>query len=273
MDSGKAEIRYPIQVLQLTDTHLFKDDSGQLLGVDTFTSLKDVIDFVLETKGAPDVVLLTGDLSQDETPASYQRLVELVRRIPAPKYYLPGNHDRPAVMAEVFAAGQGAIEPDRGFVWGRWQIILLNSTIPDEVGGHLDTVELSRLEKSLSENPDLFAMVCLHHHPLSVSSSWIDTIGVDNGAELFEVIDRHANVRGLLWGHVHQQYDSKRQGVVLMATPSTCVQFRPKAAEFGVDAQAPGCRWIELDEDGTISTEVHRLTKMPAGLDLASPGY
>jgi len=273
MTNGQAEVRYPIRVLQLTDCHLFKDDSGRLLGVDTFASLRDVIDFAMEMKGPPDVVLLTGDLSQDESPESYERLVDLVGRIPAPKYYLPGNHDKPALMAEVFAGRQGAIQSERTLVRGRWQLLLLNSTVADQVGGHLDSDELARLDQHLADNLDLFAMVCMHHHPLSVNSQWIDTIGLDNSAELFEILDRHANVRALLWGHIHQQYDGDRKGLILMASPSTCVQFKPNVAVFGVDAQAPGFRWIELDDDGAVRSEVHRLAKMPAGLDLASIGY
>src|SRR5262249_50385699 len=142
MTTRQADVSYPIRVLQLTDCHLFKDDSGRLLGVDTFASLRDVIGFAMEMKGPPDVVLLTGDLSQDETPESYERLLDLVSRIPAPKYYLPGNHDKPALMAEVFAGRQGVIQPECCLVRGRWQLILLNSTIPDQVGGHLRSDEL-----------------------------------------------------------------------------------------------------------------------------------
>ncbi|HEY9871381.1 MAG TPA: 3',5'-cyclic-AMP phosphodiesterase [Candidatus Obscuribacterales bacterium] len=273
MSSHERQVDYPIKVLQITDTHLFKDSSGKLLGVDTYQSLKDVISLALNNKGTPDFVLLTGDLSQDETAESYRRLKELVHSIPCPKYYLPGNHDVPALMAEVFGQGERDIELDRQFIWGRWQVILLNSTIPGEVGGHLEGQELARLESALAENSGCFTLVCLHHHPLSINSSWIDTISVDNGRELFAVLDRHSNVRAVLWGHIHQQFEGERNGVKLMATPSTCVQFKPRADDFGVDQRPPGCRWIELGEDGSVSSEVMRLARMPAGLNLSSAGY
>jgi hypothetical protein len=52
----------------------------------------------------------------------------------------------------------------------------------------------------------------------------------------------------------------------MLATPSTCVQFKPHCANFTLDTIAPGWRWLELHADGTLTTEVCRLTgKIPPG--------
>jgi Icc protein len=98
-------------------------------------------------------------------------------------------------------------------------------------------------------------------------------MAVDNADEFFAIIDRHPQVRGILWGHVHQQFDRMRGNVKLMATPSTCVQFLPKSTTFAVDEAAPGYRWLSLFEDGSIETGVERLTAIPGAVDLASAGY
>jgi len=66
----------------------------------------------------------------------------------------------------------------------------------------------------------------------------------------------HANVRGVLWGHVHQSLDRFIHGVRFMATPSTCAQFVPGSAEFAIDNRPPGYRFLELLPDGSIATEV-----------------
>ena len=70
------------------------------------------------------------------------------------------------------------------------------------------------------------------------------------------MIDRHKNVRAILWGHVHQAYDGLRKNVRLLATPSTCAQFVPRADEFAVDARPPAYRTLQLQPDGTLVTEV-----------------
>ena len=66
----------------------------------------------------------------------------------------------------------------------------------------------------------------------------------------------HSNVRGVLWGHVHQSLDSFVHGVRFMASPATCAQFLPGSVDFAIDNRPPGYRVLELMPDGTIATEV-----------------
>jgi Icc protein len=99
-------------------------------------------------------------------------------------------------------------------------------------------------------------MVCLHHHPVPMSSRWLDNVGLANADEFLHTIEAHRNVRAVVWGHVHQSFDVLRKGVRLLATPSTCAQFVPHAPDFAVDRRPPGYRTLELRPDGTLLTEV-----------------
>jgi 3',5'-cyclic-AMP phosphodiesterase len=89
-----------------------------------------------------------------------------------------------------------------------------------------------------------------------MESRWLDSVGLTNAAEFLHTIDRHKNVRAIVWGHVHQAYDSLRKGVRLLATPSTCAQFLPRAESFAVDRRPPAYRTLELRADGSLLTEV-----------------
>ena len=73
----------------------------------------------------PDLLLLTGDLSQDETPESYQRLVSLIAPLGIPAYWIPGNHDNIPVMAEIL--NQPPLSPEKSWMLGNWQFLLLSS--------------------------------------------------------------------------------------------------------------------------------------------------
>ncbi|WP_240554913.1 hypothetical protein [Oceanicoccus sagamiensis] len=53
------------------------------------------------------------------------------------------------------------------------------------------------------------------------------------------MIDQFPSVRGILWGHIHQTIDRERNGVKLMATPSTCIQFAPNSPGFKLDRLNP----------------------------------
>ena len=62
--------------------------------------------------------------------------------------------------------------------------------------------------------------------------------------------------RAVLWGHVHQAFDGMRGGLMLMGTPSTCVQFESGSTKFALDERPPGYRWLHLYPDGRIDTRV-----------------
>jgi len=100
-------------------------------------------------------------------------------------------------------------------------------------------------------------MVCLHHHPIPMGSRWLDGVGLAEAHEFWRVIDAHANVRAVVWGHVHQAFEGKRGDVRLFATPSTGAQFLPKSDRYAVDSRPPAYRSFELLADGRIDSHVH----------------
>jgi Icc protein len=113
-------------------------------------------------------------------------------------------------------------------------------------------------------------MVFVHHHPVAMASRWLDTVGMENADDFFRVLDAHPQVRAVGWGHVHQCFDTRRRGVRLLATPSTCAQFLPQANEFAVDARPPAYRRITLQPDGTLETEVVWVEPASGALDSAA---
>lgn len=267
---GEALPPGTLRVLQLTDTHLYADPQGSLLGINTQETLLDVVDSFREREWPIDLLLATGDLVHDSSPTGYARIGHLLDGFGVPVYSLPGNHDIPTVMREHLPVGQ--VSTDRVNDFGPWRFVMLDSVIVGEEGGRLALSELEGLAEALTDTTQ-HVLVCLHHQPVNVGSEWIDTMTITNPDEFFAVLDRSDRVRGVLWGHIHQQFDARRNGIPLMASPSTCVQFAPKADDFLVDEAPPGFRLIALLPDGRIRTQVLRIEQMPNGLEIASSGY
>lgn len=241
-----------LRLLQLSDPHLFADPDGELRGVNTLAALRRVLADVRSRHLRYDAVLCTGDIVNDE-PEGYAHFSRELSRLGKSVYCLPGNHDEPALMRRALAEPPFQV---CGHVdLGAWRLILLDSCVPGSAAGHLNDAELQRLDRALRESPR-HAMVCVHHHPVPMSSRWLDALGIDNAGELFSVLDAHSHVRLLCWGHVHQCFDERRRGVRLLATPSTGAQFLPLSAQFAVDARPPGYRRLTLHADGTVETEV-----------------
>lgn len=272
-DTDLREMDFPagtLRVLQLTDTHLYADPVRTLLGINTLDSFQRVVEHFRDAHWPIDLLLATGDLVHDASAEGYQRIAGMLAAFDVPVFCLPGNHDVPAVMREHMRAG--AVRTGTVADLADWRFIMLDSVIPGEEGGHLDDEQLSALDNALAST-DRHTLVCMHHQPVNVGSAWIDTMTLDNPDPLFEIVDRHAHVRGILWGHIHQTFEATRNGVRLMASPSTCVQFAPKSDDFQVDEEPPGFRLLALLPDGGIRSEVVRLTEMPHGVELASAGY
>jgi Icc protein len=260
----------PAFLVQLSDSHLFGEAHGTLLGMNTRDSLQKVIELVRVQQSQIDLLLATGDLSQDGTLASYQQFRELTRQLDAPARWIPGNHDEPQIMAE--AAVQSALL-DSVVDIGNWRVTLLDSAVPGSVPGYLQDEQLQLLARSLSEAPERHHLVCLHHHPVSIGCAWMEPIGLRNPEAFFEVLDRFPQVRAVLWGHVHQEIDQLRNNVRLIASPSTCIQFEPGSEDFKVGEQAPGYRWLRLLPDGRLETGVERVTGFDFQVDYGSDGY
>jgi Icc protein len=246
----------PLRVLQFTDLHLFGDPARRLRGVPTLDSAAATLAAARDRHPAPDALLLTGDLVQDDA-AGYAHLRRLFAGSPAPVHCIPGNHDvadafGPALSAAPFRVGGHHRH-------GRWLFVMLDSTVAGRVGGHLAAAELARLDAALGAHPALHALVCLHHQPTPAGSRWLDAGALANGPELFAVLDRHPNVRALAFGHVHQAYAERRRGVQLLATPSTGGQFAPGSDDFATDDRPPAYRWLALAPDGGVESGVEWL--------------
>jgi Icc protein len=259
-----------LRVVQLSDTHLFADPSRCLAGLNTQMSFRQTLELLKSRHWPADLVLATGDLVHDGSPSGYARLRSQLAALEVPVYCIPGNHDESEQLRR--GVNRGPVRWVPYARHGAWAFVFLDSTVPGSDGGHLSRAELARLERALDRHPDLQVLVALHHQPVPIGSDWLDTMAVDNRAALFRILDRATQVRGVVWGHVHQGFEQQRNGVRLLGAPSTCVQFRPGAATFALDHATPGYRWLELHPDGRIETGVERLETYPAEFDLLSGG-
>ena len=260
-----------IRILQLTDTHLKAFDGGKLLGLDTDYSLQAIVELARSEYPRPDLLLATGDLADSGAGDAYRRLIGYLDRLTPHHFWLPGNHDLRDVMVDV--AGPERLPGELRV--GRWQIIMLDSQLPGEVGGHLGTAELARLAACLEagEAAGLHALVCMHHQPVPVGCAWLDEQMVSDARAFFDIVGRFPAVRLVLWGHVHQELDQRCGDLRLLCTPSTCIQFLPDQVDFALDTRAPGYRWLELEPDGTSRTGVSRAESQVFPVDRKANGY
>ena len=260
-ETGGNMRRAPIRIVHITDTHITAEAGAKVYGIDSFEALANLLSLVHQNPVKQDLIVATGDLSEDGTHASYQRFRSLVTPLAVPVYCIPGNHDARSVMDNHLRGGNVHIQ--RQVVLGQWQIVFLDSHIPGDIHGYLTVEELAALGKALQEMPDHYALVCLHHGPFPVCPML--PCCLENAEEFLAIIRRYPNVRCVLSGHNHCLADEQYDGVRILVTPSTFVQIshptetddqRAFWGAHSLDTGHQGLRHLELHSDGRITTEV-----------------
>lgn len=259
-----------LNVLQLTDLHLFSD-TCECDGT-THTDCKDSFAYCLsQALSEPidcDLILVTGDLVSELNPAIYDDIFATLAETGIPFACIAGNHD---VTDEV---GKGlpfekrtliAHEPDHRLLNQHviesefWQILLIDSSVPGKIHGYLTTDNANWLSQQLSQNKKP-AIIALHHHVVPMKSKWIDKHILLNFEEFWQTIHSFAHIKCILSGHTHQENVTQHNHVTAYTTPSTCYQFKTNADEFTYDFdENPGYRWLTLKADGTIDSWINRI--------------
>ncbi len=260
-----------VSVLQITDMHLFGKEHDCLLGVDTAASFQAVIEAINAQQTHFDIILATGDLSQDYSTESYRRFAQMVNQLQKPVFWLPGNHDDGPLMRRVMP--DFGISIARNIIVGKWQFIMLNTQVYSVPHGWILPDQLAYTQQCIEDNIDKFTVVCLHHNTFPVNSAWLDQHELKNKYELLDLIRQYPNVKLVLCGHVHQEQDFVRDNIRFISSPSTSIQFEPFSFNFALDAKGPGWRYLNFANNGLITTEVYRLPAQRFIPDFAIGGY
>ena len=247
-------MRKGILVAQVTDCHLPSDLQQQYRGIDPHKNLQTLIKKIRKMK--PDLLLATGDLSEDGGRPSYLALQKYFKPLRVPVLALPGNHDDPALLADIFPGSP--VDSIAVSEHGPWHIIRLNSCLPGRPEGRLSEKARSGLEHFLNHHQHAPLLIAGHHQPVNIGSPWIDKYPLTEAEGFLRLVDKHANVKAVIWGHVHQVFEVDRMGTAMLAGPSSAINALPGAQKFTPDETGPACRWLELRVDQTLLSGIIR---------------
>jgi Icc protein len=258
-----------VRLTQITDLHLGPDSDAMLGGVRTLESFQSVLQAVDQNGRGTDLLLLTGDLAGDCEPQAYQLLNRTLGEYNKQAIWLPGNHDD----VDVMAANLVDYPQVQIHEMSDWAILTLDSSQPHKPGGHIADKQLALVEQSLDRLGDKFVLLAMHHSPVDVGCAWLDLQQIDNQHQLHQLVLAHGNVKAVITGHVHQQFDGSWGELPIYSAPSSCVQFKPHSHDFALSGQPPGYRWLDLHPEGTVKTGVEFLQDFAQIPDLNCANY
>jgi Icc protein len=258
--SMKSE-QLPFVIAQLSDSHLFANVNERHHCADVYQNLLMVLQ-ALKANTTIDMIIFTGDLSQDHSEQSYQNFVEAVHRakISVPFYYLAGNHDELQLLDQYLATTP--FIQQKSTCQHNWQIILLNSK-SDTPAGIIEQHELQWLKNEI--NPDKHQLLMMHHHPIDVGY-FIDRHGLENSKDFWQVVDQQPSIKGIACGHVHRaltlhtspnKSSKSKSSAPLYTCPATSIQFDPTKETVSSTGESAGYRLFSLLDDGKIETDFY----------------
>jgi len=219
-----------VLIAQISDCHI-RDQGGSFARlVDTTETLRRVVDHLVGLDPAPDVILATGDLTDDGTASQYATLLDVLTPIADRLLPIPGNHDECPLFRGAFAdVLPGNLADDHcSYVIEDHPVRLvgLDNSIPGRHDGRFDPVRERWLDDVLAADPDRPTLVFTHFPPFETGLRFMDDAGLLDSDRLRAVIERNPQVRLLVTGHLHRPIHTTIGSTLVSTCPSTGNQIR-----------------------------------------------
>lgn len=228
----------PMLIAHLTDLHIRPRGKPAYRVSETNALTERAIDAVAALRPRPDLVVITGDLTDCGLPEEYALLEAMLRRLPMPVLLVPGNHDRRETLLAGLSFDPRSTHED-GFVQfcadlGPMRLIGLDTLLPGQSAGALCGTRLAFLDKALTEARGRPVAIFMHHPPFDCGIRHMDAIRLLEGAEEFAaIVARHPNVERILCGHHHRPIVTRFAGTLAQIAPSVTHQVTLDLTEEG----------------------------------------
>jgi 3',5'-cyclic AMP phosphodiesterase CpdA len=215
-------------ICQLTDLHVHPDGDAQA-GSKCNTLTERALQVAAAFSPRPDVVLITGDLTEHGHPSEYSHLsAMLARTLSPPVFVIPGNHDHREALRTGLAHLPG-VTADPHFVQYVVEdypvrLVMLDTLVPGADHGALSPAQLQWLDATLAAQPLKPTMIGMHHPPFITGIPHMDKIALSNQHEFRSVVARHRQVERIVCGHHHRPVIGRCAHVIATIAPSVVHQ-------------------------------------------------
>jgi len=221
-----------IRIAQISDAHFssYEENTSYKMLKDSASLLDDAITQI-NTSGAYDFVIFTGDLINTPKTSELEKFLKHANNLMYPWYAIDGNHDISIdgpLTKNKFLSMLGndnprmkqkniyyAFTPKRGY-----RVICLDSIIDNKVTtkGRISEEQLDWLQNELNKYKQETIILCTHVPVIEPYSS--SSHRMENEYELRKVLKTHSNPIIVLQGHYHAAKLIQNENILVIACPS-----------------------------------------------------
>ncbi len=183
-----------MEIVQLSDIHVGSQFRGEIF--------ENVIDEVNALK--PDIVVITGDLTNEGLIGEYEKCKDLVSKLNVDKIIsISGNHDYRNTGYLVFKKYfpfQTINELSDDVV-----LVTLGTARPDRNEGEVGYRQTLWLERTMKKYEDKITILAMHHHLIGIPDTGSERVTIlDAGDVLRTILDTKVDL--VLCGHKHRPW-------------------------------------------------------------------
>ena len=217
-------------IAQISDIHI-RDHLG-MFGelVDTSKTLEKAIKLLNALDPQPDVVLATGDLTDDGTKEQYSQFLEIIAPLNAPLLPLPGNHDDYSEFINAFSSNLPDEIPKNhcSYVIDNFpvRLIALDTSLPGQHDALFSDDHELWLSQVLAQEKDKPTLIFTHFPPFETGINFMDISGLKSADRLEKIIRNNPQVKLVVAGHVHRPIQTSFASTMISVCPSTGNQLK-----------------------------------------------
>jgi 3',5'-cyclic AMP phosphodiesterase CpdA len=216
-------------ICQLTDLHVRPVGKPANRVSETSLFTERAFRAVARLRPPPDVVMITGDLTECGLDEEYVNLTRLLRKwLPMPVFVIPGNHDRRGNLRAGLKHLPGVVRDPHYVQYAVEEypvrLVMLDTLVPGAGHGELSAEQLKFLDRTLAAAPDRPTIIGMHHPPFKCGIAHMDRINLRNAAAFTEVVARHRQVERILCGHHHRPVVARVAHAIASIAPSVAHQ-------------------------------------------------
>lgn len=223
MSGGASPSGRAVLIAQMTDIHVgfARDAEPEELNL---TRLRATLARLINGPNRPDMLVLSGDITDHGDAESFAKTAALLAACPFPVLPMVGNHDSRAGLLGAFPQSRAAedgflhcvVEAPLGL-----RVICLDTLEDGRHGGAFCEARARWLAARLAEGPDRPTLIFMHHPPIVAGIDWMDPAPGEPWIErLRAVLEGQSQVLAIHCGHLHRPITTRFAGIPLGVTPS-----------------------------------------------------